>query len=376
MHVDALFVVLLVVLALVVVAVVQYRRVVMEHLGLALVADTVLGGGRGSRVTGGARQYVRSAKTESNLQNDSNSATPLLPTTYNYTMKRTFDRHGRPMTPPNPAKETLDAFLKRAGYPFPTLEGHSGVRHLQFYRDTIAAGKIKRVCEIGFNAGHSAQCFLEADSDIHVLSFDLVSHPYVYYAKMYIDAKFPGRHILVAGTSAVSVPAYVAENPGSAKYDMIFIDGDHTRDGALADIRSMRALARPGTTVIIDNVAPHHGVGIGVYKAWKEAIEAGVLAHVSHHELPGFTDGWAVATYAFPGTPAGEIPDYEHISRFVPIFALTHELDKVTTGEQLAAVQGKIEALYRRDPRLVDEWAKKVLAEKQRKILGKVTPLE
>ena len=49
------------------------------------------------------------------------------------------------------------------------------------------------VMEIGFNAGHSAEVFLQNNKELTLISFDLGTHDYVTTAKEYIDATYPNR---------------------------------------------------------------------------------------------------------------------------------------------------------------------------------------
>ena len=71
---------------------------------------------------------------------------------------------------------------------------------------------IKNVMEIGFNAGHSAEVFLQNNKELTLTSFDLGSHNYVNAAKEYIDANYPNRHSLILGDSRKTVPMYLENN--------------------------------------------------------------------------------------------------------------------------------------------------------------------
>ena len=163
---------------------------------------------------------------------------------------------------------SVDSVLKENG--ILEMEGHCG----QVFAQQIAlAGLvlprgIDRVMEIGFNAGHSAELFLSIRSDTTVTSFDLGAHRYVQACKEEIDRQFPGRHTLVLGDSAVTVPDYVPEAP----FDLIFVDGDHSYLGAQADLRNCARLARKGTIVVMDDTDMPE-----VFRAWKEANEAGLV---------------------------------------------------------------------------------------------------
>ena len=67
------------------------------------------------------------------------------------------------------------------------------------------------VMEIGFNAGHSAEIFLENNKDLTLTSFDLGRHPYVLSAKEYIDSIYPNRHTLIIGDSRQTIPMFLKQ---------------------------------------------------------------------------------------------------------------------------------------------------------------------
>jgi predicted O-methyltransferase YrrM len=133
----------------------------------------------------------------------------------------------------------------------------------------------KRIMEIGFNAGHSADLFLRTNPDAQVVSFDIGMHNYVRQGKDYIDAKYPGRHTLVLGDSTQSVPEYKTDEP----FDVIFIDGGHSYDVASADVANCKRLAHANTLVIMDDTIRQRlewvrHFNVGPNKAWLDAIEA------------------------------------------------------------------------------------------------------
>ena len=68
------------------------------------------------------------------------------------------------------------------------------------------------VMEIGFNAGHSAEVFLQNNKDLTLTSFDLGEYSYVKPAKEYIDSTYPNRHNLFIGDSRITIPTYLKNN--------------------------------------------------------------------------------------------------------------------------------------------------------------------
>lgn len=190
----------------------------------------------------------------------------------------------------------------------PPLEGSTSAEELLFLAASARRAGARLIGEIGFNAGFSTQVFLSACPDSRVVSFDLVEHGYTKVAKRIVDRKFPGRHTLVPGDSTATVPRFVRSNP-DMRFDLVFIDGGHAYDVAKADIANMRPLCTGATAVIIDDLTPWRRWGKGPARAWREAIEAGLVrqeqvfkdgVQVVSVEPPG-KRVWALGRYLYPG---------------------------------------------------------------------------
>lgn len=185
---------------------------------------------------------------------------------------------------------------------------------------------LEHIAEIGFNAGISAINFLENSKDTIIVSFDLMLHDYCWYAKMFIDRKYPGRHILISGDSALQVKAFGTIS--DIKFDLIFIDGDHNYESAYMDIINSKKLAHADTILVLDNVAPHAGCGIGPYLAMNNAIKENEIRFIKHYEISGYKDGFAILKYNF-NKEAGNKIDYIKIERLVPMYYLTDILERI-----------------------------------------------
>jgi predicted O-methyltransferase YrrM len=212
------------------------------------------------------------------------------------------------------------------------IEGHSGwyLDTIVALAALARRKEVRTVCEVGFNLGHSALAALEAASPrAHVVSFDIGLHTYTAGAARWVMLRHRGRLSVQLGHSAWTVPTFArlhrhlaaragegneaggargglrpapetvaAAEPstrgGAAgsgvpgdplriagvaagrayrddgpKCDLIFVDGDHSAEGAYTDLSLLREIARRGwNRVVIDNAESE-----SVQRAWRQ-VEA------------------------------------------------------------------------------------------------------
>ena len=226
------------------------------------------------------------------------------------------DHKGRPLR--DPSKYTLQdnllgpyKYVLECGYDRKELEGGSNIDHLKVHNEVFQKFYLinkrypKYIAEIGFNYGVSACNFLrllnEKNDEYNVVSFDLGIYDYCFYAKIYTDFKYTGKHILIDGCSTKSVPTF--SQISDIKFDIIFIDGDHTFYGAYTDIINCKKISHKDTLVILDNVVPHRGVGKEVYLSFLKALRDNFIEYIDRYEInitnEDYHDGCMVIKYNF-----------------------------------------------------------------------------
>lgn len=180
---------------------------------------------------------------------------------------------------------TITEFLNNKG--FYEFEGYSQEVPQQIEDLIYLTKDAKRVMEIGFNAGHSAEVFLQYNKDLILVSFDLGIHDYVVHAKEYIDFTYPDRHTLILGDSRITIPTFIDENKGTT-FDIIFIDGGHEYDIANSDLKNCFSLANKDTIVILDDTMfTTDWVGghtIGPTATWTEHLQENKIIELNRKD--------------------------------------------------------------------------------------------
>ena len=124
----------------------------------------------------------------------------------------------------------------------------------------------KSVLEIGCYDGGTAAGFLAIGCD--VVSVDIAKRPRV----ATLETVYPG-YSFIRGTSEEYVSKVQSGELPSKRFDMAFIDGDHTYDWALRDYRAVLPLISPGGLIVFHDIvdSPHHREhDCRVYKLWDE----------------------------------------------------------------------------------------------------------
>jgi len=173
--------------------------------------------------------------------------------------------------------------------------------------------EIKQVLETGFHCGLSAAIMLEARDDIFVTSFDIFWFDYTRKAKLLLDIEYPGRNLLLAGNSVVSLPTFFKQFP-LYKPDMVFIDGGHERPVPFLDIHYILQSIPENTWIIIDDYCESHGMQ-GVIEAVNVFIKNGCITNVEFYRDDD--RGWVVGTRSSVSVPESVLTSPEEINKVI-----------------------------------------------------------
>ena len=149
-----------------------------------------------------------------------------------------------------------------------TLEGNSFYTHntLHFYNDLYTkqvnlfwCGKQAktRICEIGFNAGHSTLLMLlgRDRTPLDFTIFDIGHHRYLKPCLDYIKKTF--EHVLfeyIEGDSIITMPKWIEKNKKYiGTYDVVHVDGGHSEECIKNDMKNADMLVKVGGLVIVDD---------------------------------------------------------------------------------------------------------------------------
>jgi hypothetical protein len=114
-----------------------------------------------------------------------------------------------------------------------------------------------KICEIGFNAGHSSMLMLlgRDKTPLDFTIFDIGYHRYTQPCFDYMKLKF--QHInfeYIEGDSTITMPKWIQENQQNVgKYDVVHVDGGHSLHCISNDIKNADILVKKGGIVIVDD---------------------------------------------------------------------------------------------------------------------------
>lgn len=174
------------------------------------------------------------------------------------------------------AKSLALYFDREARRYFVYTEGNiaSSEKAMAMYFHVARGPTVKTICEVGFNAGHSAALFLNANPQVKVIAFDIGQFPYTRGNLALMKDLFGDRFEYVLGPSETAVPEFHKRRP-DVKCDVISVDGDHSTEGTFADLANFRPLASCRNWVLMDDAGWN-----STNQAWQKAKDHNLITQV------------------------------------------------------------------------------------------------
>lgn len=116
---------------------------------------------------------------------------------------------------------------------------------------------LTKICEIGFNAGHSTMLMLlgRDKTPLDFTVFDIGHHSYTKPCLKYIKSQF--QHVnfeYIEGDSTVTIPKWMEINQiDKESYDVVHVDGGHSEHCISNDMKNADILVKKGGILIIDD---------------------------------------------------------------------------------------------------------------------------
>ena len=156
--------------------------------------------------------------------------------------------------------------------------------------------------EIGVRRARSMAIVAALHPNVSLVGFDLwienyagMENPGPDFVKNEIK-KFnhKGNLDLINGDSKKTVPYYFKENPNKY-FDLITVDGDHSKKGAIIDLKNIIPRLKIGGFLVFDDIDnPHHRV---LEKVWEKQVKRS-KRFLSHEFIgPGLGVGFAIKIY-------------------------------------------------------------------------------
>jgi predicted O-methyltransferase YrrM len=171
----------------------------------------------------------------------------------------------------------------------------------------------RRYLEIGVNEGYSVQALLSAlhlqkaqhRQSLHEPFFDELvladmwgalyggtargSHEHVENLIRSVHA-VPEPIVFLDGDSRKTIPAYLRSRPEPAPFDVVYVDGDHSYEGAMADVENV--LPFVGKVLLFDDIYhPAHCLRdrlLDLHRSLVQRLKSDFYAFTSRHDF-GFT---------------------------------------------------------------------------------------
>lgn len=138
----------------------------------------------------------------------------------------------------------------------------TGERKGLFLYNMVQLYKPRTIIELGTSVGFGAMYMAQADVESQIFSIEGNRELHVLAAKNIVQLQFNNIN-LINDTFDAALPLLLKQSNGC---DLLFIDGNHTKEATLKYFQLFLPYAKPGSIVIFDDIRWSEGM----YQAWQE----------------------------------------------------------------------------------------------------------
>lgn len=162
--------------------------------------------------------------------------------------------------------------------------------------------KINHYLEIGVRRGRSMSIVASLHPKASILGFDMWIPNYVgienpgpqFVASELGRVGYQGDVQFISGNSHKTVPRYFRENP-NAYFDMITVDGDHTYQGAIDDLKTVIPRLKVGGLLVFDDICNSEHTYLK--KVWNKITANKERFQTYEYEELGYGVAFAIKRY-------------------------------------------------------------------------------
>ncbi|MCH1611942.1 MAG: class I SAM-dependent methyltransferase [Flavobacteriales bacterium] len=178
-----------------------------------------------------------------------------------------------------------------------SLESEEQELFLKTYKDSF-----KNILEIGFNAGHSSEIFLCNNQNVELISIDLGFWYYTKFGDRFLSRKYENQIKVIYKDSIEALKDFSTIQEGTF-FDLIYIDGNHEYEYAMADMLNCKKFASPESIVMLDDVILSDDyrslANSGPTKVWKELVSSKDIIEIKCYHFKDLNRGVAIGKYNF-----------------------------------------------------------------------------
>lgn len=154
---------------------------------------------------------------------------------------------------------------------------------VSYYSRVAKDLSISTICEVGYNWGASSLVWLHSNPQARVISFDLFDRAYSNATFAWLNERYNGRLTMIAGDSTRTIPAFARQHADRKICDLVLVDGDHSYEGEITNVRNFRRVAKCGGSHYIMDDCDCTDRNNPTTRAWAKAVQQEFIVPIAGH---------------------------------------------------------------------------------------------